>query len=375
MPGKILSPQVGGKLPEGGYRSFTISQLFYIKSPKKKFNANDISFGGKYPYVARGSLNNGIRGYVDLDPCYLNEANSLSFGQDTATIFYQEKPYFTGDKIKILLPRHGLLDRLTAGYIITAMRKSFQSFEWGLTSFSEDVIKSVEVVLPCHKSGTPDFEFMRSRIRELEAYLKVCGFDDTTLTPVEISILQKLKRKQIPFLEFRIVDIYNVRNSHNILKTSVVIGSGNTPYVTASEGNNSIVGYIDYDKTFLEQGNVVFIGGKTLVITYQENEFFSNDSHNLLLRAKTESARTANCQLFSVAALTKAISNKYSWGNSISKAKIQSDIISLPVNPNGDVDYNTMNICISAIKKYIVGNLKQKIKIESDTYRNIVSNY
>ena len=50
----------------------------------------------------RSSLNNGIRGYITQDECYLNPAKTISFGQDTATIFYQEKPYFTGDKIKVM---------------------------------------------------------------------------------------------------------------------------------------------------------------------------------------------------------------------------------------------------------------------------------
>lgn len=76
------------KLGEGKER------LFDISSPKKRFNANTVRFNGKYPYVARGSLNNGIRGFITQDEKYLNAGNTISFGQDTATIFYQEKPYF-----------------------------------------------------------------------------------------------------------------------------------------------------------------------------------------------------------------------------------------------------------------------------------------
>lgn len=46
------------KLGEGNER------LFDISSPQKRFNANTVTFGGKYPYVVRSSLNNGIRGYI-----------------------------------------------------------------------------------------------------------------------------------------------------------------------------------------------------------------------------------------------------------------------------------------------------------------------
>ena len=91
------------------YKSFKLGEgeerLFDIASPKKRFNANTVTFGGKYPYVVRSSVNNGIRGYITQDICYLNAAKTITFGQDTATIFYQEKPYFTGYKIKIMTYR------------------------------------------------------------------------------------------------------------------------------------------------------------------------------------------------------------------------------------------------------------------------------
>lgn len=124
------------KLGEGNER------LFDISSPKKRFNANTITFGGKYPYVVRSSLNNGIRGYITQDECYLNPAKTISFGQDTATIFYQEKPYFTGDKIKVMSYRDCELNPKPACYLLTVMRKAFQNFAWGQSSFNENVLKN-----------------------------------------------------------------------------------------------------------------------------------------------------------------------------------------------------------------------------------------
>ena len=35
----------------------------------------------------------------------------------------------------------------------------------------------------------------------------------------------------------------------------------------------------DYDKNQIEEGNAIMIGGKTMVVTYQADDFFSNDSH------------------------------------------------------------------------------------------------
>lgn len=154
------------------YKSFKLGEgeerLFDIASPKKRFNANTVTFGGKHPYVVRSSINNGIRGYITQDECYLNAAKTITFGQDTATIFYQEKPYFTGDKIKVMTYRDCELKPELACYLITAMRKAFQGFAWGQSSFNETILKNVEISLPITDDGKIDYEFISTFIKAQE---------------------------------------------------------------------------------------------------------------------------------------------------------------------------------------------------------------
>ena len=158
---KVLSAS-----PEWG--EFRIGDLFEVFSPKKRFNANAVKFDGNYPYVARGSSNNGIRGYITEDIKYLNPANSLSFGQDTATIYYQPEPYFTGDKIKVMVLRDYELNEILAAYFVTTISKAFSDFSWGQNSFNENVIKNTLIKLPILPDGTPDFEHMEKYIKAIE---------------------------------------------------------------------------------------------------------------------------------------------------------------------------------------------------------------
>lgn len=146
---------------------FQLSQVFNLSSSKKKFNANMIEFGGKFPYVARGDSNNGIRGYITESEEFLNTANTISFGQDTATMFYQKEPYFTGDKIKVLRTKEVELDRYKALYLITSLRKSFSTFSWGSSSFNEKVLKETDVKLPI-KNNQIDYTFMSDFVRAVE---------------------------------------------------------------------------------------------------------------------------------------------------------------------------------------------------------------
>ncbi|SUP61405.1 Uncharacterised protein [Weissella viridescens] len=52
-----------------------------------------------------------------------------------------------------------------------------------------------------------------------------------------------------------------------------MFGSGKVPYVTATEANNAVTAYIEYESNLMENGDCILIGGKTLVITYQYNNF------------------------------------------------------------------------------------------------------
>ena len=188
------------------------------------------------------------------------------------------------------------------------------------------------------------------------------GIKDCLLTKAETNALNSIKRNKKQMCKFVIVEKFNVSNSHNILKSDVVFGSGTTPYVTASEGNNSIVSYISFKKDMIEFGNSIMIGGKTLVITYQPRDFFSNDSHNLVLTVKDKRGRNESAQLYMVTALYKTLGPKYSWGDSISKAKIQSDVVYLPVSSNEErIDFTFMKNYISAIKKQCIAALMKAI--------------
>ena len=81
--------------------------MFEINSSKKIYHASEINkifnsqIKNSFPYVVRTTQNNGIRGYINEDKLYANDENTLSFAQDTFSVFYQKQKYFTGNKSKI----------------------------------------------------------------------------------------------------------------------------------------------------------------------------------------------------------------------------------------------------------------------------------
>ena len=217
---------------------------------------------------------------------------------------------------------------------------------------------------------------MANTIKSIEERIEDCE-----LTEEERSSIELMNRGNVVFNSFYVTDdhkkkrengVFVVKNSHNILQSSVIAGSGNIPYVTAGEGNNSVYAYISYDKNQIEEGNAIMIGGKTMVVTYQADDFFSNDSHNLVLYVKDKRLRKELIQLFMVASLNKSLKPIYSWGDSISKTKIVKDKINLPVTSSGSIDYKFMETYIRAIEKQTIQRVKDWRAKEIKTTKNIV---
>lgn len=54
------------------------------------------------------------------------------------------------------------------------------------------------------------------------------NYEDCTLTDDEAEALRRINEGKVKMKEVSIVDFFDVRNSHNILKSDIILGSGNT---------------------------------------------------------------------------------------------------------------------------------------------------
>lgn len=269
-----------------------------------------------------------------------------------------------------------LRNRFVALYIVGQLqylRKLFSYNDMGTLT----AINKLTIQLPVTTDGEVDYEYIEarmreleaSRMRELEAYIKEAGLDDVEMTDEEEEALNDNR----VYKEFSITDeVFDVSNAGNIMASLVTLGSGTDPYVTAGVSNNAIAGYISYDETKRDRGNVLLIGGKTGVVTYQPLPFYSNDTHNLILALKEQSQSDETINLFLAAAVKRSIQNKYSWGNSISSKKIKQDTISLPATPSGSPDFSFMRIYIRAVKKRCVAGIKAYIARERAAYEAVI---
>lgn len=256
----------------------------------------DLSEKFNFPAYSSESTNNGIIGYTDSPEFICDDEHPVfvTFGDHTCSFNIATKSFSVLDNVKVLLPSiHNIRCLL---WIITAWQKQIPNLGYAR---HWKIAKNCIVELPT-KDGEIDFDFMESfvaeleaqrvaeleaqRVAELEAYLSVTGLKDTHLSFEEEQAL--LNFNKITFDEYKLTDVFDIKNAGNILSKDIVENSGKTPYLCASSENNAVSSYISYKDELKTKGNCIFIGGKTFVVTYQESDFFSNDSHNLALYLK-----------------------------------------------------------------------------------------
>lgn len=367
-PGKIDAP-LNKKLSEVKWGEYRLGDLFEVKSYTKRFDANKVIVleNGKYPYVVRMSSNNGQKGYIDEDEIYLNEGNTISFGQDTATMFYQEQPYFTGDKIKILKAKFREFDKSNAQFFLTTMAKSFESFSWGSSSFSVDIIEKQIISLPV-KGGTIDFDFISSfiaeleaeRIKELEAYLTAAGLKDCVLNEAEELSLSSFDK--VVWNKYKIGDLLekaelSIKNKAFNKKTDLSTSQDDAhtiPVTNAKFGDNGIMFWAKKDdfETVSMTIDIVQNGAIATGKVYPQPQETGVLWDSYLLKPK-EFLPTKEILFFLTTAIEKSIRKKYSYEYKAYWSKIQDEYIMLP-SRNGHPDYGCMAIFISAIQKEVI---------------------
>ena len=345
--------------------------LFDVSSPKMKFDANKIAFGGKYRYVARTSQNNGIKGYIDEDTAFLNDGKTISFGQDTATIFYQELPYFTGDKIKILTLLNGCLNNRSACFFLGAMRKAFENFQWGVDSFDEEILKEICVFVPM-SHGEVDFNYMEEYIgllkseyvAKINSFLEKYSLKDNMLTAAEEAALHRLLRGEVSWKPFAMNEVFVPLKAPYLRKgtrrqdhvSRIRTKEFCLPVVCAKRGDNGIMKFARREDYTAHSNvlSIIYNGAIAAGLVYAHEEHVGIFTDSYLIKWKGEDI-PFDVNLFLKTAIQKKIYPIYSreqkatWQN-----RVENEDIYLPTDSDGKIDVGFMQAIVRAEKKMAV---------------------
>ena len=174
---------------------------------------------------------------------------------------------------------------------------------------------------------------------------------------------------------FKLTDIFRMSNTKSIVQKDIAPDSGEIPYVTAQAGNNGVMTYVECPDEWLDDGDCIMIGGKTLTFSYQAKPFCSNDSHNIALYLKDKVNASEIRYLFLIAVLRGTLYQKYSWGDSVSMKRIKDDTFMLPVDASGEPDWAYMDEYMSEVMQEAEKSLEHLSQADGDKHAIGIKNW
>jgi len=343
------------KIDTSKWKEFAVGDLFprIVKPPVFHVRETDECSDG-VEYVVRSKFNNGVKYIVKRPATETNPIGTISFGAENASFFYRTKDWISGRDIYYIDSRH--LTENACLFLISCLQKIAAKYPYNFGLFPKLLVKET-IKLPITSEGLPDYAYMDKTVARLKR--RVRKSLKSKQEEIGNAVAAKHKIDVSQWQRFPITELFDISNANSILSRDVDMDGGAYPYVTASTVNNGVSSLVSYDTDFLEKGNCIFIGGKTMAITYQPNDFFSNDSHNLVLRLKDKPNATEWVQLFIVAVLQKQLKQRYKWSDSISMKAIKADEpeLCLPATGDGKPDFACMERTIKALSAKVAEHL------------------
>lgn len=226
---------------------FDVDNWEYGKNKKYQTILKDLT-SESISVISGVTENNGVNYYTE-DELSENEVFEAELtistrGEYSGSVFYHPEKFALANNILVMkMPSLSKNQKMFVGGLINSLPYG------GYSGYPrKDTLKKDKIQLPT-KYNKIDFNFMDVLVADIEAehilildmYLTENGFKETTLTDEEKQILADFDN--IKFEPFNVIDLFDVKNSNNILSREIVENSGETPYLCASSENNAVSSY------------------------------------------------------------------------------------------------------------------------------------
>ena len=346
---------------------YRISQIF------QTYTGGDLIIGniqeGEIPVISHTSDNNGIKIYsAEIEGQKLFDCRKTISLADRGTFYaaVQYKDFYIGTRVKALEFKDGIHSSEVLQFFATVINNEQFRFCYGrnCTNGLDDLI----IKLPS-KNDMPDYTFMEEYIKSLnvkvsdipdyfltDGYQKSCWYlDNIDQRKFELEYAEALcgkkeslsNKKWDYFFLGKIFDKISNGKSYN--SSDLVVAADGTDYiayVTRTDENNGISSYVesvDYDG--LEKANAITIGDTTATIFYQDHDFITGP-HIIVLRADWLNVYTAS---FIITLLNQEKYRYPVFGRAFTKDLIAETKLYLPVDDNGNPDYQFMEDYIKSL--------------------------
>lgn len=336
-------------LTDRAWGAFRIGELFTeIKRGKRLTKDSQIS--GDIPYISSSAVNNGVDNFIsNTDNIYMNNdcltiANSGSVG----STFYHDYSMILSDHVTAL--KSESFNKQVYLFLATIIKYQLRAKYDFNREINNYRLKRESIMLPINSDGQPDYDFMEQYIKE--RYEQAEKVTDQFVTH-EVEDVVPLEEKE--WGAFRIGELFEIKSGVRLVKDDFI--SGNIPFIGATDSNNGVTALVGNKNNSLDS-NVLGVNynGSVVENFYHPYEaIFSDDVKRLELKNKTGNEYI---YLF----LKTVISQqkiKYQYGYKFNAARMKRQTLMLPINSNGQPDYDFMENYMKHLQNKMTSSLTQ----------------
>lgn len=362
---------------------FNIKGGFYNKKPPLEEN-------GTIPFLGAVDNNNGITEFYTFENIKRNSKTGWGVNEpierkifpgncicvtnngSVGYAYYQTHKFTCTHDVNPLYLKNRELTPSIAKFLIAAIEKQRVCFRYVRKWRPCRMVKS-KILLPINSNGLIDYDFMESFIKDVEDQ-KIEEYRNYASKCVMECLLkenQKIKKlEEKDWKPFYVKDIFTfIQRGKRLIKDNQK--SGKVPYVSSSAMNNGVDNYISNDSRVRKFEKCLSLANSGSVGScfYEPFEFVASDHVTHLKNPE----RNKYQYLFE-ATLLNRLSEKYNFNREINDERISTEVIMLPLDKNGNPDYEYMEtyikkLMLSKYTEYLnfkKGNVEYKIKSNND---------
>ena len=173
---------------------------------------------------------------------------------------------------------------------------------------------------------------------------------------------KKLKLTDREWKEFVFGDVFDIQaTSSGIDKKKLFGGVGNVPYLTRTDNNNGIDGFVELQEaSSLDEGNVITIGLDTQTVFYQESSFYTGQNIQVVKHKKLNKYNA----LFIIRAI-RILVQKFSWGSyGATLTRLRRGKLFLPIQSDGAPDWEFMSNYMKQVEDELLSEVRPKLEAQ-----------
>lgn len=324
----------------------------YLSGDKRIFNnfhgkrlTKDNRIQGNTPFLTAGEQNNGISAFISNSDLNLFK-NVISIDMFGNSFFHD---YLCSGDDNIYFFENKNISNYCKLFIVELINKNKTKFSYG-KQFRQKNADTLKIMLPINEEGKPDYEYMEQYTKSVidQKLEKYVDYARSLISDLEIKEIEKLEDKE--WKEFFLSDIFlQIQRGKRLITANQK--DGVKPYVSSTALNNGIDNFIS------NEGNVrifsdcltIANSGSVGASFYHPYEFVASD-HITHLKQEDMSKFV---YLF-ISTITNELSHKYNFNREINDKRISREKIMLPINEEGNPDYEYM-------EQYIKNLMNKKV--------------